>query len=54
VPGELISTHENTFLHYIWKQNHRWNWKVIRDDEARSGIKSLSLWTFTFWRFLGT
>jgi len=23
MPDELISTHENTFLHYIWKWNHK-------------------------------
>jgi len=24
VPDELISTHENTFLHYVRKRNHKW------------------------------
>jgi len=50
VPDELISTHENTF----WKRNHKKLGEIEKEPEgeARTGVKSLSLWTIS-WHLKG-
>jgi len=58
VPDELISTHENTFSHYVRKRNHKWvKLKSHKGRRSRKAMCELALSRFyfgRFWRFLGT
>jgi len=41
VPNDGHARHENTFLHYIWKRNHKWvKLKVVRTGNPESEARA--------------